>query len=110
MKKNNKDDGLLSVMILDAGNSITRAKIARRERGEIAFPQALNPLTEGDHISMLAWAGVSGPPRITCGSIANPMQLTQASSNMVSRCNESGLPGIYETVTATSSQSPWYER
>jgi hypothetical protein len=31
----------MSVMILDAGNSIIKAKIARRERGEIAFPHAI---------------------------------------------------------------------
>jgi hypothetical protein len=28
---------MLSVMILDAGNSIIKAKMARREDGEIAF-------------------------------------------------------------------------
>ncbi len=31
----------MSVMILDAGNSIINAKIARRERGENAFPHAM---------------------------------------------------------------------
>jgi hypothetical protein len=34
----------MSVMILDAGNSIIKAKIARRERGEVAFPHALKQL------------------------------------------------------------------
>ena len=31
----------MSVMVLDAGNSIIKAKIARRENGEIAFPHAM---------------------------------------------------------------------
>jgi hypothetical protein len=34
----------MSVMVLDAGNSIIKAKIARRERSEVAFPHALRPL------------------------------------------------------------------
>ena len=38
----------MSVMILDSGNSIIKAKIARRERGEVAFPHALRPLTENE--------------------------------------------------------------
>ena len=36
----------MSIMILDAGNSIIKAKIARREQGEIAFPHAIRQLTE----------------------------------------------------------------
>ncbi len=34
----------MSVLVLDAGNSIIIAKIARRDRGELAFPHALKPL------------------------------------------------------------------
>ena len=30
----------MSVLVVAAGNSIIKAKIARRERGEIAFPHA----------------------------------------------------------------------
>jgi hypothetical protein len=36
----------MSVLVIDAGNSIIKAKIARRECGEIAFPHAFKPLTE----------------------------------------------------------------
>jgi len=39
----------MSVMILDAGNSIIKAKIARRENGEIAFPHAMKQLTESEY-------------------------------------------------------------
>lgn len=49
-------------MILDAGNSIIKAKIARRERGEIAFPHALKQLTEAEYANVVSRAGVAGPP------------------------------------------------
>jgi len=39
----------MSVMVLDAGNSIIKAKIARRENGEIAFPHAMKQLTESEY-------------------------------------------------------------
>ena len=44
----------MTVLVLDAGNSVIKAKIARRERGEIAFPHALKPLTEADYTSILS--------------------------------------------------------
>jgi hypothetical protein len=42
----------MSVIVLDAGNSIIKAKIARRERSEIAFPHAFKPLTEAEYTSI----------------------------------------------------------
>ncbi len=53
----------MSVMILDAGNSIIKAKIARRNKGEIAFPHALRPLTESEYQNILTRAGAAGPPQ-----------------------------------------------
>lgn len=53
----------MSVMILDAGNSIIKAKIARRKRGETAFPHAIKHLTEAEYNSILARAGAAGPPQ-----------------------------------------------
>jgi hypothetical protein len=47
-------------MVLDAGNSIIKAKIARREKGEVAFPHALRPLTENEYTNILARASISG--------------------------------------------------
>ncbi len=47
----------MSVMVLDAGNSIIKAKIARREQGEVAFPHALKPLTEAEFRSILSRVG-----------------------------------------------------
>jgi hypothetical protein len=52
----------MSVLILDAGNSIIKAKIVRRERGEAAFPHALKALTEAEYTSILTRAGRHGPP------------------------------------------------
>jgi len=39
----------MSVIVLDAGNSIIKAKIARRENGEIEFPHAMNQLTDSGY-------------------------------------------------------------
>jgi hypothetical protein len=40
---------LLSANHNDAGNRFIKAKIVRREHGEVAFPHAKNPLTETVH-------------------------------------------------------------
>ena len=39
----------MSILVLDAGNSIIKAKIARRERSEIAFPHAFRQLSESEY-------------------------------------------------------------
>jgi hypothetical protein len=50
----------MSVMVLDAGNSIIKAKIARREKGEIAFPHAIRQLSESEYEKILARAQING--------------------------------------------------
>ena len=50
----------MSATVLDSGNSIIKAKITRRENGEVAFPHALRPLTKNDYSNILARASVSG--------------------------------------------------
>ena len=50
----------MSVMILDAGNSVIKGKIARRERGEVAFPHALEPLTETEYENIMCRSIKSG--------------------------------------------------
>ena len=42
----------MSVMVLDAGNNIIKAKIARRENGEIATPHAMRQLTESENMQV----------------------------------------------------------
>jgi len=44
----------MSILILDAGNSVIKAKIARRERSEVAFPHALKLLTETEYENILS--------------------------------------------------------
>ena len=48
----------MSVMVLDAGNSIIKAKIARRENGEIAFPHAMKQMTESEYEKITKRAGI----------------------------------------------------
>ena len=50
-------------MILDAGNSVIKAKITWRDRGKIAFSNALRPLTETEYQTILARAATSESPR-----------------------------------------------
>ncbi len=52
----------MSVMVLDAGDSIIKAMISGCEQGEIAFPQVLKPLTESEYKNILDRAGKAGPP------------------------------------------------
>ena len=47
----------MSTMILDAGNSIIKAKIAN---GEIAFPHAIQTLTEGEYHKIISRASING--------------------------------------------------
>lgn len=47
----------MSVMVLDAGNSIIKVKIAKRENGEIAFPHAMKQLTESEYEKIIKRAG-----------------------------------------------------
>jgi membrane protease YdiL (CAAX protease family) len=50
----------MSVLVLDAGNSIIKGKIARREQGEISFPHALRRLTESEYQKILSRARING--------------------------------------------------
>ena len=50
----------MSVMILDAGNSIIKAKISRREQGEIAFPHAIRQLSQSEYEKILAREHTTG--------------------------------------------------
>ncbi|MGD8750931.1 MAG: ParM/StbA family protein [Anaerolineales bacterium] len=50
----------MSVMVLDAGNSIIKGKIARRQLGEVAFPHAIKALTEAEYSNVLSRLGETG--------------------------------------------------
>ena len=51
----------MSVMVLDSGNSIIKAKIARRDRGEVSFPHALRKLTGTEYFRIINQTGFSDP-------------------------------------------------
>ena len=46
----------MSVLVLDAGNSIIKAKIIRRDHGETSFPHALKQLTENEYQKIISRA------------------------------------------------------
>ena len=48
----------MSVMVLDSGNSIIKAKIARRQQGEVAFPHAMKQLTGSEYEKITNSAGL----------------------------------------------------
>jgi len=47
----------MSVMILDAGNSIIKVKTVNKE---VVFPHAFQPLTEGEYQKIISRASVNG--------------------------------------------------
>ena len=50
----------MSVMVIDTGNSIIKAKIARRERSEIAFPHAIRQLSKSEYEKILSRVHING--------------------------------------------------
>jgi hypothetical protein len=66
----------MSGMVLDAGNSIIKAKVVRREDGEVAFPHTFRELTEAEYTSILARAGITGPPKGYLRINGKPLSLT----------------------------------
>lgn len=50
----------MSVLVLDARNSVIKAKITRRDRGEMAFPHALKPRSETEYSNILSRSNTSG--------------------------------------------------
>jgi len=50
----------MSVMVIDSGNSIIKAKISRRDRSEIAFPHAIRQLSESEYEKILSRVQING--------------------------------------------------
>jgi hypothetical protein len=50
----------MSVIVLDCGNSIIKAKISRRVQGEIAFTHAIRQLTESEYEKILSRVSIKG--------------------------------------------------
>ena len=54
----------MSVMVIDMGNSIIKAKIARRDRSEISFPHAIRQLSESEFEEILSRIQINGNSRV----------------------------------------------
>ena len=93
----------MSVMILDAGNSIIKAKIARRERGEVAFSHALKQLTEAEYTNVVPRQGSPDHQLAICVSMICLMWLAKALSGM--GCMSS-VRGLRATPAITMAFSP----
>ena len=103
----------MSVMILDAGNSIIKAKIARRERGEIAFPHAIKQLTEAEYTSILARAGASGPPQDYLRINGQPYVVGESAERhgvQVQRTGAARYTRDYYGIFAAAALARLYER
>ena len=50
----------MSVLVLDAGNSIIKAKNAGREKSEAVFPHALRQITEAEYTTILGRSKAAG--------------------------------------------------
>ena len=50
----------MSVIVLDAGNSIIKAKTAGREKSEVAFPHAISQITEAEFGAVISRAKTNG--------------------------------------------------
>ena len=48
----------MSIMVLDAGNNIIKAKIARGQISEFAFPHAMKQLTESVYVKITNPTGI----------------------------------------------------
>jgi hypothetical protein len=50
----------MSVLILDAGNSIIKAKTAGRDKNEVVFPHAISQITEAEYSDVISRAKMNG--------------------------------------------------
>lgn len=103
----------MSVMILDAGNSIIKAKIARRENGELAFPHALQPLTENEYTTILARAGKNTPLKDYMRINGKPYVIGESAERhglVTQRNGAARYTRDYYGVLAAAAMAQLYER
>ncbi|MDD1748737.1 MAG: ParM/StbA family protein [Methanothrix sp.] len=103
----------MSVMILDAGNSIIKAKIAQHDSGEIAFPHALQPLTECEYRTVISRAGKNPPPLDYARINGKPYVLGESAerhSVVTQRNGASRYTRDYYGVLAAAALGRIYER
>jgi len=103
----------MSVLVLDAGNSIIKAKIARRENGEISFPHAIKSLTEVEYSSIVSrsskqsslqdYIRINGQPYVVGESAERHGVYTQ-------RTGSSRYTRDYYSIFAAAVLGRFYER
>jgi len=103
----------MSVMVLDAGNSIIKAKIARRENGEIAFPHAMKQLTESEYEKITNRAGIQNQSMDYLRINGKPFVIGESAERhglITQRTGTARYTQDYYGVLATAALSRFYDR
>ncbi len=100
----------MSVMILDAGNSIIKAKTANKE---IAFPHAMQPLTEGEYLKITSRASINGTSADYLRVNGKPYVVGESAERhgvLAQRSGSSRYTRDYYGVLAVAALARLYER
>ena len=103
----------MRVMVVDAGNSIIKAKIARRERSEIAFPHVLWQLSESEYQKIHARAYTNSSAKDYFRVNVNPYVVGESAERhgfLMPRTGTARYNGDYCGVLAAISLARLYER
>lgn len=103
----------MSVMVLDAGNSIIKAKIARREQGEIAFPHAIRQLSESEYKKIISRAQINGTSKDYFRVNGKPYAIGESAERhglVTPRSGTARYTKDYCGVLAAISLAQFYER
>jgi len=100
----------MSVMILDAGNSIIKAKTVNRE---VVFPHAIQALTEGEYQKIVSRASVNGNSADYVRVNGNPYVVGESAERhgvLVQRSGSARYTRDYYGILAVVALSRLYER
>ena len=100
----------MSVMILDAGNSITKAKTVNRE---VVFPHAIQALTEGEYRKITSRASVNGNSADYIRVNGNPYVVGESAERhgvFVQRSGSARYTRDYYGILAVATLVRLYER
>jgi hypothetical protein len=91
-------------MVLDAGNSIIKAKIARRENGEIAFPHTMKCLTESEYEKITNRAGLQNQSTDYLRINGKPYVVRENAERHVLITRQTGTTGKYKITSESLEQ------
>jgi hypothetical protein len=103
----------MSVMVIDIGNSIIKAKIVRTERSEIAFPHAIRQLSESEYEKILSRIHINGNSQDYFRVIGRPYVVGESAERhglITQRTGTARYTKDYCGVLAAISLSKLYER